>query len=678
MKAVVLWFVVVFCACQAWAQRDTAAMVVNLQTLATDVDLSQGWRYKEADDPAMSKADYDDASWDRTESKLYPTDESWAYKKFNGICWLRKVLWVDSALVGVPLALSLSHLGATVVYMDGKVLDTFGAIRGKTNTEYESPARIPIVLSFISPGRHVLAIRYANFNARHNAEVFAADYPGINMDLGLASDVLANSFGESRMATLMLILFVGIFFALSLAHFFMYMFQRSVVANLYFSIMCLSLAMMFVFAWLSMYSRLPGISLSGHFIYPVLTAAFCLSLSAFTNTQFGRKRIRFYIVCGLSVAAPLMVYLLSSFLGFAILINLVMFEAIVLIIRAIIRRVKGAGIVGVGMLLFTVFVFLVTAYLTIMKNMSFHGGGTLAVGIAAIAFLGLPVSMSLFLAWSFAAVNKELKHNLEQVQELSEKTLQQEQERIRLVESQNDKLETEVAARTAEVVNQKEEIEKQHDELKLEKKRSDDLLLNILPGEIAEELKEKGHTDARLFNNVTVLFTDFVDFTKAGERMAPQELVDELHACFKAFDEIIQQYGIEKIKTIGDAYLAVAGVPKADGDHAAHVLDAALEIRSFIDARKRERGDRTFDIRIGIHSGSVVAGIVGIKKFAYDIWGDTVNTAARMEQGSEPGKINISEATYQLVGDQYHCVARGLVVAKNKGELSMYFVEGKK
>jgi class 3 adenylate cyclase len=247
-----------------------------------------------------------------------------------------------------------------------------------------------------------------------------------------------------------------------------------------------------------------------------------------------------------------------------------------------------------------------------------------------------------------------------------------------MLENRKAELEKEVAQRTSEVLFQKEQIERQHEELKSEKKKSDDLLLNILPSEIADELKEKGLSEARLYNNVTVLFTDFVDFTRAGERMSPRELVSELDACFKAFDEIIDRWGIEKIKTIGDAYLAVAGLPHPDNQHAEHVIGAALEIRKFIATRKQQQGDKAFDIRIGIHSGPVVAGIVGVKKFAYDIWGDTVNTAARMEQSSAPGKINISEATHELIKSLYECAYRGEISAKNKGELKMYFVEGKK
>ena len=208
-----------------------------------------------------------------------------------------------------------------------------------------------------------------------------------------------------------------------------------------------------------------------------------------------------------------------------------------------------------------------------------------------------------------------------------------------------------------------------------ERKKSDKLLLNILPAEVAKELKQKGNAKAKLFDNVTVLFTDFVGFTSLSERFTPEELVSELDVCFKEFDSIIGRYGIEKIKTVGDAYLAVCGLPLADDYHAEKIVNAAKEIRSFMAERHEQFGDKTFEIRIGVHSGDVVAGIVGVKKFAYDIWGDTVNTAARMEQNSEPGKINISQTTYELVKGKFNCTYRGELEAKNKGKLKMYFVE---
>ncbi len=211
--------------------------------------------------------------------------------------------------------------------------------------------------------------------------------------------------------------------------------------------------------------------------------------------------------------------------------------------------------------------------------------------------------------------------------------------------------------------------------LSKERKKSDNLLLNILPEEVAMQLKEKGSATAKQFDNVTVLFSDFVDFTKASQHMSPQVLVEELDTCFKKFDEIVSKHNIEKIKTIGDAYLACAGLPTTDTMHAQHAVQAAIEINKFMDERYAKLGTRTFQVRLGLHSGSVVAGIVGNIKFAYDIWGDTVNTAARMEQNSEPGKVNISETTYELVKDKFGCEYRGEIDAKGKGQLKMYYVK---
>ncbi len=207
-----------------------------------------------------------------------------------------------------------------------------------------------------------------------------------------------------------------------------------------------------------------------------------------------------------------------------------------------------------------------------------------------------------------------------------------------------------------------------------EKAKSDNLLLNILPNQVAEELKEKGSADARFYENVSVIFTDFVGFTKVAESLSPQELVNELHTCFSAFDAIVLKYDIEKIKTIGDAYMAVSGLPTANQDHAKNAVNAAKEFLAFIEHR-RKREKIGFEIRIGIHSGPVIAGIVGTKKFAFDIWGDTVNIAARMESSGKPGQINISEHTYHHIKNQTTCQPRGKIMAKNKGEMEMYFVE---
>ncbi|MCB9267489.1 MAG: hypothetical protein H6558_20895 [Lewinellaceae bacterium] len=211
-----------------------------------------------------------------------------------------------------------------------------------------------------------------------------------------------------------------------------------------------------------------------------------------------------------------------------------------------------------------------------------------------------------------------------------------------------------------------------------ERERSDELLLNILPRSIAEELKEYGKAKARKYDQVTVLFSDFKNFTSISEQLSPEELVEELDKCFKAFDFIITQYDdIEKIKTIGDAYMCASGLTGRRG-MPYNIIRAALEMQQFLDEQKQEKmrlGKPYFEARIGIHTGSVVAGVVGVNKFAYDIWGDTVNIASRMEANGEEGRVNISSTTYGLVKYQFDCEYRGKVQAKNKGLIDMYFVQ---
>lgn len=259
------------------------------------------------------------------------------------------------------------------------------------------------------------------------------------------------------------------------------------------------------------------------------------------------------------------------------------------------------------------------------------------------------------------------------------------QENEKLIKEQNITLEHKVIERTRELQQtlsaleiSQEELQQKNTAITKEKDRSELLLLNILPFETARELKETGSAAAKHFENVTVLFTDFKDFTIITEHMEPAVLVAELDYCFKAFDRIIEKYEIEKIKTIGDSYMAAAGLPVPDSDGAEKAVKAALDIQTFMEHYNKERlakHEKPFEIRIGLHTGSVVAGIVGFKKFAYDIWGDTVNTASRIENSGAPGKINISAATYVLIKDKFICTYRGKITAKSKGEIDMYFVD---
>lgn len=213
--------------------------------------------------------------------------------------------------------------------------------------------------------------------------------------------------------------------------------------------------------------------------------------------------------------------------------------------------------------------------------------------------------------------------------------------------------------------------------LDFQKDQIEALLLNILPSEVARELQDSGQATPRYYESVSVLFTDFKSFTSIADKMTPHELVDELNECFIAFDDITDKFNLEKIKTIGDSYMCACGIPTPDPDHALHIIKAGLAMQEYIIEKNKARkalGKVPWDIRVGIHSGPLVAGVVGKKKYAYDIWGSTVNIASRMESNGEPGQVNISASTYELVKDKYHCKYRGKIYAKNVGEIDMYFI----
>lgn len=215
--------------------------------------------------------------------------------------------------------------------------------------------------------------------------------------------------------------------------------------------------------------------------------------------------------------------------------------------------------------------------------------------------------------------------------------------------------------------------------LQIEKRLSDDLLHNILPEEVAHELKAMGKAAPKAYDNVTILFTDFKDFTTLAASIPVTKLVIELNDIFGQFDDIMDEFGIEKIETIGDAYMAASGLPRENSDHALRCVKAALRMVEILDQRNKN-SEINWNMRIGIHSGPVIAGVVGKKKFAYDLFGDSVNTASRIESNGEVGKVNISQATYALLKNEPDFVfePRGKVAAKGKGEIEMYFVSKKK
>lgn len=229
-----------------------------------------------------------------------------------------------------------------------------------------------------------------------------------------------------------------------------------------------------------------------------------------------------------------------------------------------------------------------------------------------------------------------------------------------------------------ELLESKREVERLFADLTEEKAKTDRLLLNILPERIAEELKEHGAVKAERHECACVLFADFTNFTAQSKNYTPEDLVTELNECFTEFDDIVARHGIEKLKTLGDGYLCAGGLGCAETSQHSELLQVAFEICEFIRARRAEKGGAYWDVRVGVHAGPLVAGVVGKSKFAYDIWGDTVNTASRMESSSEPGRVNISGAFEQLIHEHAECESRGSLPVKGKETMEMFFVNSLK
>ena len=262
-----------------------------------------------------------------------------------------------------------------------------------------------------------------------------------------------------------------------------------------------------------------------------------------------------------------------------------------------------------------------------------------------------------------------------EVRSLSKKLERSEKNRtlLELMWDRNSKL---FQTLNTEIEQQRELIQKQHRELEIERQKSENLLLNILPRPIAQRLKEDQSVIADHYNSATVLFTDIVGFTELSENLTPSELVQFLNQIFSTFDSLVEKYRLEKIKTVGDAYMVAGGFPEPRPDHVDAVADLALEMRNSL-ANFHTEKIQSVCMRTGIHTGPAVAGVIGTKKFIYDVWGDTVNTASRMESHGVGGEIQVSEATYKVLKDKYILEKRGMIEIKGKGRLTTYWLQGK-
>lgn len=622
------------------------------------------------DNPAFASPTFDDSTWKIekfTSKKVYSWNpmilNSPKGSKKDQVYWVRYYFKIDSASVNKPLSFDINQLGASELYLNGKKIESIGKIGNEKSKEYRIKNRIPKLFTLNNTKVNVLAIRFLPIIGTKKKTVNWSPF-AISIELVSADQFIKSKTEMVQYFNFYTMLICGIFGALGFIHLLLFVFYRKAIYNLYFSTYNFSISLMSYMVLLFSEMRNPLDLDTYTFLSFLAVMAFGTSLTGFVNTLFGRTKKRLKVMLIISTSITILYYFTATTAASLAFFYLcfVAFESFYLIIRAMIRREKSAFIVGGGVLVF--FLFIVMSIILMFFNktntidISESFGDDFLSYVLIFIFISFPISISAYLGWQFASTNLSLVKQLDEVNRLSDVNLKQEQERQQILQDQNDLLEKQVDERTFE--------------LQKEKQKTENLLLNILPHEVAEELKENGSSEAKYYDEVTVLFTDFVNFTQSSEKMGAEKMLVELNECFTAFDMIMEKHGLEKIKTIGDAYLAVCGLPLKNECHAYQTVLVALDIIDFIEERKKTHSE-ALDIRIGINSGSLIAGIVGVKKFAYDIWGDTVNTAARMEQNSEKGKINISETTYQLVKDRIHCEYRGKIHTKGKGDMDMYF-----
>jgi class 3 adenylate cyclase len=463
--------------------------------------------------------------------------------------------------------------------------------------------------------------------------------------------VVQSERDDMSMAELLL---AGAMFILFVYHIFIFLLRKTEYASFWFALLCLDSTVRSLFTGeRTIYSMFPGLSLYTGFRIEYLTVTLGVPMYAMVAYQFytadWSKMVR-KIILWVGAAESLLICVLPPpvFSRFLPLIQLVImlecFYLIYIIIRALSNK-RDYAIIS--------FLSYCILFAAIVHDIM---ASQLIINSPFILFYAFSTFLMLQ-AYILASRNASAYLRIEDLsQELNQA---------------NITLEMKVANRT-------QDLQGANGQLREEKRKSDELLLNILPAGIADELKEKGYSKARRFPSVTIMFTDFKDFTTVSEALTPEQLVKEIDYCYRRFDELVEMHGLEKIKTMGDAYICAGGLPAMNFTHPEDAVRAALAIRDFMEVYKKEKlalCEPFFDIRIGVHTGPVVAGIVGSRKFAYDIWGDTVNLAARMESSGETGKVNISGTTYHLIKDKFDCRHRGKIEAKNKGAMDMYFAE---
>ena len=641
-------------------------LIFQIDSLVETIELDRFWKYHSGDDTRWADPGYDDSHWDTlsTELNLVKLGDS----VFKGQCWFRLHIRIDSSLRNKAYALLMDQQGASEIYLNGKLINTFGKVSDSIETEKtDNPKMVPGLIQFSDSLQYVLAVRYSNLRANKILKIYREASAGFSMRIREHNNAM-QSLKAQVLANFLIIFLFMVFLVLGLVHFLLFIFYRKQKSNLYYSIfMLLFSGLNYVIILTNGITENPTLNNKAGFIMSLFFPLFFIPLTGFLYSLFMKKIPKiFWITIGIAVILSLLYYFDVSYISglYVGFVFLLWIEVTRIVILAMIKKFDGAWILGVGVLFFILFFTGIMIYVIRFGNLALSGQSTFAVIFAFMtlaAVLSIPLSMSVFLARDFAKTNVNLEKQLEQVKVLSAKSLEQEREKKRILEGQKEKLEILVKERTKE--------------LAAEKEKTEELLLNTLPLKVVNELKQNGKAEPESFEDVTVYFSDIVGFTNISSQLEPKALINELNEIFTGFDDIMEKHSCERIKTIGDAYLAVSGMPERNEYHAENMVRAAMEIRHFL-ANRNKTSTINWQVRIGIHTGKVVGGIVGVKKYIYDVFGDAINTTSRMESNSEPNQINVSETTYLLLKDKFTFTARKPMEIKGKGEMRMYFLEG--
>lgn len=467
-----LVFAAIFCSITVGANaQDRAPRFFSVDSLEISRNLV-GWLCQSGDDPKWASPSFDDSGWTPSYKTMMDVQTDTPIR-FNGIAWFRKRIRIDSSLVGVPLAIQISHDGASQIFLDGDTLTTYGIVTPRDSADYYDPQYEPFPFVFKEAGEHLIAVRYAEWSAHKNSEVWGERMVSFSFLLSRAEQAIVSQRIETVVRVGVGMSLAILFATLGIIHLILWLYYRTARSNLPFAILSISLGALFYFLVVRDSATNPANVAWTSRLFPYVALTGIVALSGFINTLFAKRRRRFRIFAGLGIlsaaalAVPVEVPGAGEFPY--ILFVLVLLETVVLTITAIFRRVPGARIIGAGVLMFSLLVLtgvlvgLIGGGLNLRLN---PNDSPILFALSAASILAIPLSMSAYLAWNFATVSKRLKAQLIQVETLSEKTRQQEEDRQRFLETRQEELEREVSLRT--------------NQLRSEKQKSDDLLLSTL------------------------------------------------------------------------------------------------------------------------------------------------------------------------------------------------------